>query len=643
MATSVRRSTCNRDCPDACGLLAEVEDGKVVALRGDPGHPVTRGFLCFRTSRYPELQDAPQRLRRPLLRVDGALVEVGFEHALDVAAERLSTIRSESGPAAIFHYRSGGSLGLLKTVADRFFEQLGPCTVKIGDICNGAGEAAQVLDFGVSESNDLLDLLEARHVILWGKNPTISSVHLVPILREARARGARITLIDPVAHRTRGLADEVLQPRPGGDLALAFGIAAELLDRGAIDPAVAERCHGFEAFSGLARRRSVTAWAALADVPQAALQRVAAQLAEGPTAIQVGWGMQRRRFGGAIVRALDALSAVSGNLYRSGGGCSFYFGRRSAFATDLIATGAAARTIREPLFVADVAAAQDPPIRAIWVTAGNPVCMLPDSAAVAAVLERTEFVVVADSFLTDTARRADLVLPVPTLLEDSVLIGSYGHHWLGESRPIVDPPPGVPHEVEIFAALGARLGFGDAMAGDVDDWKRRLLSRVAARGVTLEALREGAQRNPDAKRLLFGDGRVQTPDGRVRLLDDVPDEAFADTPDDGWPLWLFSNSSADSQAAQWAREPGAQLPVRVHPDCAPPGCRDGDVVVVESRLGAMSARLRVDPAQRRDVAIVPKGGHFDRGASANSLIEAQPTDLGLGAAYLDCRVRLRAP
>ena len=92
-----------------------------------------------------------------------------------------------------------------------------------------------------------------------------------------------------------------------------------------------------------------------------------------PTAILVGWGMQRRLHGGAIVRALDALSAISGNLSRPGGGCSFYYQRRAPFAD--LATGAAARHVREPMFGHDVLAAQDPPIRAIWVTAGNPVAM----------------------------------------------------------------------------------------------------------------------------------------------------------------------------------------------------------------------------------------------------------------------------
>ena len=89
---------------------------------------------------------------------NGHLEPVSMDEALSVAAERLLRIREESGPAAIFHYRSGGSLGLLKSFADRFFEEFGPVTVKSGDICSGAGEAAQELDLGVSDSNDLFDL-----------------------------------------------------------------------------------------------------------------------------------------------------------------------------------------------------------------------------------------------------------------------------------------------------------------------------------------------------------------------------------------------------------------------------------------------------------------------------------------------------
>ncbi|MCA8958150.1 MAG: molybdopterin-dependent oxidoreductase [Planctomycetes bacterium] len=633
----LRRTTCNRDCPDACGIVATVEHDRITALRGDPDHPVTRGFLCYRTSSFFERLDAPDRLTQPLLRRGGALVPVTVEEALDVAAERLLQIRAESGPAAIFHYRSGGSLGLLKSIADRFFEEFGPVTVKSGDVCNGAGEAAQEADFGVSESNDLFDLRRSRHIVLWGKNPFASNVHLVPLLKEVRAAGATITLIDPVRHKGAGLADRAITPRPDGDLELALGVARALLDRGALDPQLEATCDHVPEFLALLRAHDVAGWAAAAGVAPEVVHELATAFADGPTAILVGWGMQRRGRGGATIRAIDALSAASGNLFRPGGGCSFYFGRRTAFAP--LASKAAARHVREPLFGADVLAA-DPPIRAIWVTAGNPVCMLPDAQRVAAALEATEFVVVVDPFLTDTARRADLVLPVPTLLEDDDLVGAYGHHWLGESRPVVAPPPGVLHEVELFHQLAQRVGLGDRLGGGVIEWKRRLLARLEPEGVTLDSFANGAQRNPFAREQALVAGEVPTPTGRVNLLT-ARAEPPAEDPD--FPLWLFSNSTPHSQASQWAGKGlGERVWVAVHPDAAP-GLREGAEVVVRSRIGEVRAELRFDAAQRRDVAIMPKGGHLDRGHAANTLIEARLTDIGLGAAYLDCRVALRAP
>lgn len=637
MVRTEHQTTCNRDCPDACAMLATVEDGRVVGLRGDPAHPVTKGFLCYRTSSFYQRLDAGDRLRQALLRKDGVLTPVSMSEALDVAAERLTRIRAESGPAAIFHYRSGGSLGLLKSIASRFFEAFGPVTIKSGDICSGAGEAAQIEDFGVSDSNDLFDLRNSRHIILWGKNPFVSNIHLIPLLKEVRASGTRITLIDPVVHKGISLCDRVIHPRPGGDLDLALGVARLLMDSGRLDPQASERCDGFQTYCQLLGGKSPAEYAAGAGVSLAQLADLAEVMASGPTAILVGWGMQRRTQGGRIVRALDALSAVSGNLYRSGGGCSFYFGRRTAFAD--LDQGAAARHVREPLFAPDVAAMKDPPIRAIWVTAGNPVCMLPDSKGVAKVFESTEFVVVVDPFLTDTARRADLVLPVPTLLEDDDLLGSYGHHFLGESRPVVPPPPGVLHEVELFQELAARVGLADHLAGTVEDWKRRLLERVSPHGVTLEDLRQGALRNPLAGELLFPDGRVRTPSGRVQLL--VDHQSPADSDSSEFPLWLFSNSTEKSQASHWAGAGlGSHTWVVVHPDAAP-GLAESEIVLVRSTLGEVEAELRFDRRQRSDIAIMPKGGHFDRGQSANTLIEARATDIGLGANYLDCRVAIR--
>ena len=645
MPTETLRTVCNRDCPDACGLVATVEDGRLVRLGGDPSHPVTRGFICSRTSQFPARQNSPDRLTTPLLRDGDGFRAVAWDEAIAFAAERLLAIRAESGPAALLHYRSGGSLGLLKSVVDLFFERFGPVTGKRGDICSGAGEAAQQADFGECEAHDFFDLRSSRSILLWGKNPFVSNVHLIPVLKEAKTRGARIVLIDPVRHRTATLADAFVAPRPGGDLALALGVAALLLGTGRVAPGLAESCDGLDAFRDLALSREPSAWAAEADVAPDVLELLATALRDGPCNIQVGWGMARRTNGSAIVRALDALAALTGNLGIPGGGVSFYFRRRSAFDTSFL-TEAPPRTLAEPLLGREILEATEPPVRAVWVTAGNPVAMLPDSATVARALETRDLVVVVDSFLTDTARRAHLVLPTTTLVEDDDLLGAYGNHWLGASVPVVAPPHGVRSDLEIVQLLAAEIdrrtgpgpdALAPAVAGTAKDWKRRLLRTVEPHGVTVEGLETESVRNPLARDVLYEGRRFPTPDGRMRLLSSPPSR-LPEEP--GFPLWLFSSSTERSQCSQWSGPRPRVLEATCHPD-AVPGLADGEEALLESAIGSLRVVLRLDPGQRRDVVLVPKGGHLDDGTCANALVPARLTDAGEGAAYLDCRVRIR--
>ncbi len=637
-----RKTVCNRDCPDACGIVATVEDGKVTRIAGDPAHPITRGFLCYRTQHFLGRQYSLDRLSSPLLRIDGELRPVSWERALDFAAERLLAIRRESGPAAIFHYRSGGSLGLLKSLTDLFFERFGPVTVKRGDICSGAGDAAQATDFGDEDSNDLHDLLNARHILVWGKNVTVSNPHVLPVLLEARARGAQLVLIDPVSHKTRSHCDVFFQPRPAGDFALAMAVARVLFERGWIDREAERYCDHVPDFRRMCEARSVEAWCEEADVPPACAEDLARRLGpEKPTAILVGWGMGRRANGAAIVRALDALAALSGNIGIPGGGVSFYYKRRGAFDTSFVrGLSAAPRSVCEPLFGREVLAARDPPIRAVWITAGNPVAMLPDSNTTREALATRELVVVVDAFLTDTAREAHLVLPTTTLLEADDLLGAYGHHYLGSARPVVAPPADVRSDLEIMQALASRVGLGDAIDGDAASWKRRLLgSRMEPAGVTLEMLDRGPVKNPLAPRILFADRRFPTPSGRVNLITEPPARPSAEPGDVSYPLVLMSLSTERSQSSQWAKEPRGPAVVTVHPDAAS-GIADGGEGRLESRIGSMTVRVKHDAEQRRDVAIVPKGGHLRDGRCPNVLIRAATTDLGEGGALYDERVRL---
>lgn len=639
MATEQKRTACNRDCPDVCGIVATVEDGRVVRLQGDPQHPVTRGFLCHRTSRFLERQYDPDRLTTPLIRRGSDFEPISWDEAMGSIADKMLRIKDESGGAAILHYRSGGSLGITKHVTDYFFEQFGPVTIKSGDICCGAGDAAQIEDFGDEDSNDLFDVLNSKTIVLWGKNPYVSQVHLLPILKEAKRNGARLVLVDPVHHRTAGLCDLYLQPRPGGDIALALAVAQVLFERAWHDSTAASYCDHLDDFRSLAFSRSLPEWAALAGVDVLEIELFAEAYADGPSVILAGWGMQRRKKGAATIRAIDALGAISGNLGISGGGVSFYFRRRGAFDTSFThGESVAPRTIPESLLGPGIIEAADPPVRMVWVTAANPVAMLPESQTVKRALGSRELTVVVDSFLTDTARCAHIVLPTTTMLEEDDLLGSFGHHWLAEVRPVVVPPPGVKSDYEISQELARRVGLDGEFSCDIETWKRRLLGKVADQGASLEDLRRGPVRNPLAQQIFFEDRQFPTPTGRVNLIRQVDPEPPQPSPDR--PLLLTALSTEKSQSSQWVH--GAldgPAKATVHPESAP-GFADGDLARVQSEIGQLTVQLRFDSRQRRDVLLMPKGGHLGDGRCANALVPAAQTDAGGGAVYYDTPVRL---
>jgi anaerobic selenocysteine-containing dehydrogenase len=633
-----RKTVCNRDCPDVCSIVATVEGERVVALRGDRTHPVTRGALCYRTNHFLQTQYSPARLTQPLLRKHGELAAVGWDEALDHIAGELQRIKREFGAAAIVHYRSGGSLGLLKTLTDYFFSLFGPVTVKRGDICSGAGEAAQALDFGVSDSSDLFTLLESRQILVWGKNLVTGSPHALRVVRDARQRGARVTLIDPVHHDTIKHCDAYIQSRPGGDFALAMAVARLCFEHAWVDPNAAAYCDNLSEFRALCERESSEEWCRLADVTLEQALSVARALHEGPCSILVGWGMGRRSNGGAIVRALDALSAITGNLGIAGGGVSFYFRRRGAFDLSFARPNPPPRTVCEPLLGQELAALRDPPAQALWVTAGNPVTMLPDSEQTARVIRDMPLSVVVDSFLTDTARVASVVLPTTTLLEADDLLGSYGHHYLGVARPVVAAPSGVKSDLEIIQALAERVGLGAQLAGSARSWKERMVqSRLAAHGASLEMLEQGAYKNPLAQRVLFEGRKFPTPSGKVNLIREAPPPLAACPAD--YPLALLALSTPEAQCSQWVDAPPSPAPLTVHPSAAI-GFSDGEFCAIESRLGRMAVRLVFDPRQRADLALLPKGGWRSAGACANGLIRARVTDLGEGGALYEEGVRI---
>jgi anaerobic selenocysteine-containing dehydrogenase len=626
-----------RDCPDACGLVVEVEGAVVTAVRGDPDHPVTRGFVCRRTKRdYPALLTRPDRIVRPRLRTPAGWQDIGWDEAVDLCADRMQAVIKEYGPAAVLFAQNGGSLGLSSEVCRYLFDEIGATGVA-GGVCMDAGEWAQEADFGAQRVSDWDDLAHAAAIVLWGRNVHTASPHLLPHVRAARARGAAVVLIDPLPTAARALATRVVQPRPGRDAILALAVARILFEEERVPAAAAAACDGLPGFRALALRRTVDEAAAACDVPAAAIRDLARVYGQtAPVATWIGGGLQRWVDGAETVRVIDALCAVAGHVGVPGGGAYFETPRRRGLA---ITPPRGGRTIRAAFLGHDILYAKEPRIRFGWIQRANPIATYPDSVLVERALRSLRFLVVVDAFLTDTAAAAHLILPPALMLEHDDLVASYGHHRLGLARRVVAPPAEARTDLEIAQALARRLGLQRAVAGSVDVWIDRLVGPL---GLSRQALAAGTVARPGEAPVAFAGRRFETASGRVNLITDFAPHLDGGEDAAGYPLHLLTVAPVAYQASQVPPEDQAGLPeVVAHPHApGAVGRETGAEVGVRTRIGVLRARLRLDPAMRRDTLLMVRGGWVRHGRGVNAIVASRQSTNGGQAAYFDERARL---
>ncbi|MBM3776193.1 MAG: molybdopterin oxidoreductase, partial [Acidobacteria bacterium] len=225
----IRRSVCALDCPDACSLVVSVDQGRATRLRGHPEHPVTRGFLCAKVTRYLDRQYSPDRLLYPQRRVgrkgQGRFERISWDEALDQIAGKLGGIAAASGPEAILPFSYAGTMGFLNNAGmdRRFFHRLGASRLD-RTICSAAGAAGLTDALGLRYGTEPEQVAHSKLILAWGANILGTNVHLWPFIVEARRRGAKFYTIDPRRNRTGQLSDKHFFINPGSDAALALGL-----------------------------------------------------------------------------------------------------------------------------------------------------------------------------------------------------------------------------------------------------------------------------------------------------------------------------------------------------------------------------------------------------------------------------------
>ena len=489
------KAACPHDCPDACGVLITVQDGRATRIQGDPEHPVTRGFLCAKVAKYLDRVYSPERVLFPMRRVavkgpraaelrsagqpmaavptsaNQVWQRISWDEALNTIASRLRSVAGEFGSEAILPYSYGGTLGTLNggSMDRRFFHRLGASQLD-RTICSAAGEAGMISVLGAKLGTEPEQFRHSRYIIAWASNIHANNVHLWPYIVEAQRNGAKLVVIDPYRTRTAQCADWYLPINPGTDAALALGMMHVIIGENLHDAGyVSKYTFGFEQLREKVKEyppERVARWTGIAadDIRQLAREYATTR----PSVIRLNYGVQRSERGGMATRTVAMLPCLIGSWQEVGGGFQMSLSGAADLNTaalkrpDLMKTalGREARTLNMVELGRILNTVNDPPVKALFVYNSNPAAVCPNHDEVVRGLMRPDlFTVVHEQFFTDTTDYADIVLPATTFFEHKDLQKAYGHYYLQVSNPAIEPLGECRSNVELFRALAVRLGF----------------------------------------------------------------------------------------------------------------------------------------------------------------------------------------
>lgn len=627
-------TTCAIGCPDNCGMIATVEDGRLVRLRGNPDHGYTRGFLCRKGYRYGERVYSSERILHPMRRAGKVWQQITWQDALITIAENLKFFQDRYGNGSIMLLQGSASGGTAKHLVKRFFNLLGGVTIQSGSLCAGAQMARRALDTGAVTGMDPEELPESKVILIWGADPYKTGIHLVPLLREARRNGARIIVIDPLRTKTAASGDIHVALRPGSDGYLAAGIAKVLLETGLADQSlVRARTRGFDDYLTLLNSLAMETIAELCDVEPATIRSVAHLFGDvKPASVLLGRGINKWVHGPDMVRHVEALAALTANIGVRGGGVSrgFDMGRYFDYGVFSPRGDRPFREIPEPLLGKGILESADPPVKMIWIDGANPVASCPNSYSVMRAMKKLDFIVVVDQFMTDTADRADIFLPATSFLEEDDIVVGRAHDWIGPVNRVIAPLGEARSGLDIVQGLAEHFNLVKEMEGSPKDWLKRILLPMEKTGLSIERVTEGPARSPWSASHVFDNRESNAGSGQFKFVDSIETGVVS-----RFPFHLLSTADKGWINTQILESEHPESPTAtIHPDVArSKGLVVGAAAKVRSAAADLDVRVAVSDETRVDTVVITRGTWLKREGGVNRLTETLMSTAGQIAAY----------
>lgn len=640
------KTMCARDCPDACWLDVTVDNDTIIRVKASTENPVTNGITCPRAAGDPARTTGIERVLYPYIRKPSPETrynKVEWNKALDLVTEKLRETIKEHGRESVLLLDYSGNTGYITSgYSKRLWNALG-ATMTDYAVCSESGHAGIGLHYGLSYGVQPMEIEEQKTIVFWGFNAKTSSPHQWALATRARKlNDAKIVVVDPRESDTAELANLWVCPKPGTDVALAYGVAYYLITHDLVDHEfIKKHTHSYEEYREEALKWNPQRVTEVTGISWQGVEELCALL-RGPSIFMIGLGLNKSLTGAESCRAVSLLPALLGQ-HRG-----FYYTNSRGRYIDRDMEGSTL-TEKKPRVVSMISLGDrlaSGEFKFVFVFGMNPALTLPDSKKVIEGFKRDDcFLVVHDTHLTETAKLADVVLPATTYLEKNDVIVSDSHPFVRLARKTVEPLGESMDEHPLMIKLAESLGLEEKWVY-ADPWKdmETRFSEAFTEG-TFQDLLQGKPLQVRHRPM----DSYQTPTGKLEFASTSVTEGISSLPmqyriglDDGELIML--NSALPQYTHTQFRDVYDDIPCTawVNPlDAEKNSLTDGDRHVIYNESGELVVSVKVTKRVHPGVIWTPRELIDKEGNIQNSLTPGTPQRIGGGPMFNTVKVRFK--
>ena len=656
-------TVCPLDCADTCSLEVDIQDDKIIRVRGSKKNEFTNGKICTKVATgMVEMVHGKDRIQSPLRRIgkkgEAKFEAISWDQAYAEIKLRFDDIISRYGAEAILPLKYAGPMGVLavSSMDARFFTRLGASQLDSVPLCAGVTAAAWKSVLGDVGSIAHAEMAHSKLMVVWANNITVGHLHMVKIIRQAKKGGAKLVVIDPKRIRIAEEADLFLQINPGTDVVLAYAVANQIQEMGGLDQAFIDaHVSGASEYLDEAKKWSLSRAASECGITEAEIKLFAQFWCEHkPASLTMGVALERNRNGGSAIRSAMALPLLTGNFGPKGAGIcdpSSYFNIDRTSLKTLEEIESNTRTIN----ILDVGQHivdddLDTPIKALFIYNHNPVAVHPRQKLIQQALQKEDlFTVGYDLNMTDSMAYADIILPACSSMEYGDLFKAYGHTITQRSSAVIPPVGESRKNTQVFRELATTFGFEEPEFKQSDEQMlHRAMPNLPAEGGLVD------RSNAKDTQVVFRDIPPATDSGKA-LLYNPSEQSRAGL---GLPQYkmlkkrraftLLSPSSEKRTNSTFGGTKANRDKYQVEicqQDVDAHGLSKLQRVKLINEQAELEIELCISDRVKPGTAYVPKGAWLVESGSSNTinaLIPGHKADMADGACYNDTQVDIVA-